>query len=174
MLRQTVAVPRTRPQRPRAPEKTGQAFCNQAEVYAELRDRRRQRWTVIVGVPVSQGLAVQLRSALQEREADCGHDEHADKRHLETGGEELARIEYEQSEGGRAQRVDHGAVAVQQACAQVDGAHQRGSPDRRAHLGEEGVGDAEQDRQQGRGYVGEAQAAQCPENHEGKDGYVHP
>ena len=161
-------------QRPRPAEKTREAFRNQAQVHAELRDARRQRWAIVIGVPVSERLAVELRSALYERQADRGDDEHAEKCHLEAGGEELARIEYEQSESGCAERVDHGAVAVKQARAQVDGAHQRGSPHGRAHFGEEGVGDAEENRQQGRGNVGEAQAAKRPENDEGQDGYVHP
>ena len=115
-----------------------------------------------------------MRSTLQERHADCGHDQHTDKCHLKTGSEKLARIEYEQSERGRAECVDHGAVTIKQARTQVDRAHQRGSPDWRAYFGEKGVGDAAEDRQQRGGNVGEAKAAQRPESDECQNGDVHP
>ena len=74
--------------------------CNQAQIDAELGNAWRQRWAVIVGVPMGKSLAVELGSALQERQADRGHNEDAEKGHLEAGGEDLARIEYEQSHRG--------------------------------------------------------------------------
>ena len=71
--------------------------CEQAEVEAELGYLWRERRAVIVGVPVGEGLAVEAGGALDEGQADRGYDEHAEKRHLETGGEELAGIEDEQA-----------------------------------------------------------------------------
>jgi hypothetical protein len=43
----------------------------------------------------------------------------------------------------------------------------------RSDFGEKGVGNAEEDGQQGRGKFAEAQAAQRPEGDEGQDGDVH-
>ena len=108
--------------------------------------------------PNAQGPAVALRSALHQRQADRGDDQHANERHLEAGGEELTRIEYEQPEGGCAQRIDHGTVAVKQPRTQEDGAHQRRSPHWRADFGKKGVGNAEENGEQSRGNVCRAAA----------------
>lgn len=55
-----------------------------------------ERGTVVVGVPVGEGQAIEAGGAFDEWQSDRGYDENAEKRHLETGGEELTGIEYEQ------------------------------------------------------------------------------
>ncbi len=119
-------------QRPWSAEETRQAAGNHAQVRAELGNTRRKRRAVIAGVPLDKSAAVETRSAFHEGQPDCRYDEDAKKGHLEAGGEELPRIEYEQAESGRSQCVDHAAVAIKQARTQKDGdinvARQTGAP----------------------------------------------
>ena len=78
------------------PDEARELPCEQAQVEAELGYLWRERGTVVVGVPVGEGQAIEAGGAFDEWQSDRGYDENAEKRHLETGGEELTGIEYEQ------------------------------------------------------------------------------
>jgi len=54
-----------------------------------------------------------MRWALEERKANGGDDQTQRKSHLETDGEELARVEYEAGQSGCSQGIEHAAVAVE-------------------------------------------------------------
>ena len=109
--------------RPLLSHEEGDACGDELQVDTELGHTRGKLCGVVVGVPVGERLLLELGGALQDRNPDSGDDEHADEGHLEAGSEKLARVDDQQSQGGCAQRVDHGAIAVEQARSQVDGAH---------------------------------------------------
>src|SRR5882672_10908707 len=77
MARYAIVTPRTRR------KETREALCDQPQIHAELSDARRQRLSVVIGVPVGERLAVQPRSAFHERHSDRCHNQHANKCHLE-------------------------------------------------------------------------------------------
>jgi hypothetical protein len=80
-----------------------------------------------------------LRGSLKHRKADCRNDQDAKKRHLEAGGEKLARIDDEQSQSRCTERIRHGSIAIEQPGAKIDGTHQRSPPDGGADLRDECV-----------------------------------
>ena len=114
-----------------------------------------------------------MRSALEQGTADGGDNQDANEGHLKAGGEELAGIEQQQPQGCGAKSVDHGAVAVEQARAEIDRAHQRGAPDGRAHFSKKSVSNTETESAERGGDFAEAQSTQRPENDERQNADVH-
>ena len=147
------------------------------EVHSELCDLRRKERGVVFRIPVrASACFLQLGGALQNRGCQW-------RPRLATGrqtpSESWQRKSWRgsktsRSKSGRAQGVDHGPVAIEQARAQINGTPRRGAPDRGADFGSEGISNAERDRQQGGRHVTKPKTAQGPEDDEGQDTDIHP
>ena len=121
-----------------------------------------------------QALRIGQRCALQNRHADTRDDEYRQKCQLKTGAEQGVRIDDQNAQRGGSDRVQHVALAIQQAGAQIRGQHQRGPPDRWPDADHESVGERDRDGDDGRQRRVQAELAQGPEDGEGQDAQVHP
>ena len=154
--------------------KVCEAGGEEAEIEAELRDAGRKFCVVGDGIEGAESAEIGLRSALENGNTDGGDDQDGEECELETWVEEGARVDEEESESGDADGVEHAALAIEKARGQVEGEHEGGAPDGGSGVGEEGVGDGYEHRDEADCRFAERGATEEPENYDYKDAEVHP
>ncbi len=114
-----------------------------------------------------------MRRALENGNTDGGDDQDGEEGELETWVEESARIDEEKSESGDADGVEHAALAIKKARGQVEGEHEGGTPDGGAGVGEEGVSDGYEHRDDADCGFAKRGATEEPEDYDYEDAEVH-
>ena len=151
-----------------------EAGGDEAEVEAELRDAGRKFCVVGDRVKGAESAKVRLRRVLENGNTDGGDDQDGKECELETWIEEGARVDEEESESGDADGVEHAALAIKKARGEVEGEHEGGAPDGGSGVGEKGVSDGYEHRDDADCRFAERGATEEPEDYDYEDAEVHP
>ena len=110
---------------------------------------------------------------LGHRNSDPGDDQHREQRHLEARPRKGSRIEGEQADGGKADRVETIAFPEEQAREQIEGHHPEGALHRFAESGEQCVAEGARDGHRRRPDAGQPQQGSQGEDACSEDSQVH-